>query len=263
MKSYKIGFTDSGVGSLIFARDFIVNSTKKLRELGGLYGVKFEFLQCGDNKNMPYSSKNREDVKNFINKSLDYLEEKGVNLSIIACNTACINNNDFSRNMKIMTIINESAKLLEEVLTENNDKSVLIMATNATINSGDYQKLLSGFNIKTFSSSLMAEAIEKEILTENRIKEIINEEMQKLGNIDEIQTIALFCTHYPFYTKYLKEYFPQKRIITQGSLLSTVILEKIQTDLEYKIQYNFTNKDIQDIALNNLFLIGCKNLYGY
>lgn len=279
LKMYKIGFTDSGIGSLIFTLDFRNKSLKELQDLSKKYGRNISLVQLGDNMNVPYSTKSGIEVNQLINNSLAKLEKNGVQVGVIACNTACVMDAKFPSVKKLypMSIIEESAIELYKqanTLSKDNKINIIVMGTAPTIKSGDYTKALqkvhkaSGSNkelvIHGFSAPEFVTAMEKELLTENKIKDIISKAMLRMEdeigkeNIKETLVVGLFCTHYPFFRKYMQEFLSERhnkdfKLLSQGEILSPYILNYVEKDLSKLPVNNTINQPNSEILIDSYF----------
>ena len=75
----KIGVFDSGVGGLTV-----------LKEIYKYYPNE-DYIYIGDNKNLPYGEKTKEQLLMYASKIFDYFIKEKVNIVVIACNTMCSN----------------------------------------------------------------------------------------------------------------------------------------------------------------------------
>src|SRR5271166_756319 len=72
-----LGLFDSGLGGFTILRP--------LRAL--LPGHAFLYL--GDQAHVPYGDRSPEELLGFLRHNLDYLNEAGANVIVVACNTSC------------------------------------------------------------------------------------------------------------------------------------------------------------------------------
>src|SRR5271170_4891164 len=73
----KIGVFDSGVGGLTVLRELVA------RVPGA------DYLYFGDTARLPYGSKSAVTVAKYAVSAIRFLEQRGAELIVIACNTAC------------------------------------------------------------------------------------------------------------------------------------------------------------------------------
>jgi len=258
---YRIGFTDSGLGSLIFALDFLESSCARIKELSTKYNCEFQLIQLGDNANVPYSTKTPQEVNRLISSSLFKLEEQDCKIGVVACNTACIDNVKFHflKKIKPFTIVDESAKIAyQQAISSHNfalsdSVGIIIMGTQATIKSQDYQHRITalhqqrqgfnGLNLYGFSAPEFVTQMETQYLEPSIMNLLVKKTLERMyeeigeENISKASNIALFCTHYPLFKKEISENLQAKfgkkfNIITQGQILSDKILDMVEKDLE-------------------------------
>lgn len=284
--NFKIGFTDSGLGSLIFAIDFAEASKSRIKELSHRFNCEFELIQLGDNANVPYSTKTPQKVNQLINTSLHQLEKQGCKIGVVACNTACVDDAKFPflTKLKPFTIVDESAKIIhrQTLLLNQNSKSsspikMLIMATEATIKSQDYHHKISTLHeqsssekkleIYGFSAPELVIKMETEYLDQTKISLLASKTIEKMfneigeKNLQEISNIALFCTHYPLFkkeiSKQLQEKFGKKfHLFSQGEILSDKILDEaekvLNSEKQTSVQENKAQNDLESIDSSSL-----------
>jgi glutamate racemase len=72
----KIGFFDSGIGGIT-----VLHQALKI--------LPYEdYLFYADTKHVPYGEKSKEEVREYIIKSVEFIAEHNVKALVIACNTA-------------------------------------------------------------------------------------------------------------------------------------------------------------------------------
>ena len=186
-----IGICDSGVGGLTILKDI----HKRYPRLDITY--------YGDEANMPYGDKTKEELEKIFSDIKAYFKDKGCTDIIVACNTMCsaIKFNDDT--IKIHDII---TKTLDKVDTPK-DKKVLVFATPFTIKKGRYQKGLAerGYQSEGIALKDLAKDIEDGI-DKAMIKDKLYQEFRKHQD-ENIGAIILGCTHYPIYKDLFYEYY--------------------------------------------------------
>ncbi|MGL4367449.1 MAG: glutamate racemase [Brevinemataceae bacterium] len=193
-----IGIIDSGVGGLSILKcltDHFPNES---------------FQYIADTKNMPYGNKTQKELLDILYHNISVLNKS--KLIITACNTlscllGCIN---FPA-PPVMGIIDS---LVETTVQNPQLKKIGILATEFTINSNLYQKLLINKrpDIEIFQQKapLLASAIEKENLAEIKILLLTYLEY---FSVQQIDGLILGCTHYNLVIDVIKEQYPNWKII--------------------------------------------------
>lgn len=215
----RIGMFDSGIGGLTVLKSFLK------------YHPDNEYFYYGDTLNVPYGSKTKEQLLELSLKIIKYLENKKVDIIIIACGT--ISSNIYkelqnSTNIPIYSIINETINYV----TRKNYKNTLLLATQATVNTHIFKKNIS--NIIEIACPKLVPLIENK---DENIKEVLNDYVKDIKNID---SIILGCTHYPIIKKEIKEIYKDIDLIDMGEVLA----KKIQVKDSFKsIDLYFSKKD--------------------
>ena len=179
-----LGVFDSGVGGLS-----VLKEIRKVTEVDVLY--------YGDCIHAPYGDKTSGEIVSFIKNTLIHLKSRGVTHFVSACNSMSVHTTQelldelhISRHHYIDMIDGVNA------ITFPSGSTVLIVGTQATIDSGVYQEILSGKNISydVFVPVSLAGAIETDNVHE--ITENVNRVIDKASSI-QVSYILYACTHYP------------------------------------------------------------------
>ena len=75
----RVGLFDSGIGGITVLKEMLK------------YHPNNEYFYYGDTLNVPYGDKTIEELYNCVEKIIDYLKEKKVDIIIIACGTVSAN----------------------------------------------------------------------------------------------------------------------------------------------------------------------------
>jgi len=216
----RIGLFDSGLGGLTVLKEF----KKKY--------PNNEYIYFGDNKNLPYGSKTKEELFNLSCNAIEYLISKNVELIIIACGTVSSNvYNELKTkyNVPIYDIITPVINYIDE----SDFKTVGLIATQATISSNKFK---DGIN-KTFygqACPLLVPYIEGDKSID--INSVLNE---YLSNIKDFDAIILGCTHYPLLENEIKK-ITNSKLINMGTILcdSLNIIDSIEKVNLYFSKYD-------------------------
>jgi glutamate racemase len=113
-------------------------------------------------------------------------------------------------NIPIYSVISELPKYIEE----KKYKNTLVLATNATINSHTFKKIIKN-NVKEVACPKLVPIIEN-----NKYDELDNALNVYLDDLKDIDSIILGCTHYPIIRKYIEEKIENIDIIDMGEILA-------------------------------------------
>jgi len=188
MQSKKpIGVFDSGLGGLS-----VLGELKKLLP-------NENFIYFGDNANVPYGEKSKEQLVGFSRNILDYFKSRDVKMALMACNTSSAvtlsvvkNEYDFD----ILGLIEPTAKFL----ASQDEPNIGVIATSATIKSNAYKDTIlkySNKNIFQIPCPGLVELVEQGQVQTPEATELVRQYILPLLE-QKVSKIVLGCTHYPF-----------------------------------------------------------------
>lgn len=212
-----VAFFDSGVGGLT-----VYKEVKKLLP-------NEDYLYFGDTINMPYGEKTQDELIKIARKIFDFFAAKEVKAVVMACNTTSAMTYETLKDdydFKIYPIIQSVAKVISKLPIEH----LGVFATPATINSHAYAREINKLNPSLEVTEISCPAWVR-IVEENRlnqpqsllqIKERVNEMIAH-----KPQRIVLGCTHYPYLTGIIKQFYPEKDLIDPAKYFAQFIKEDL------------------------------------
>jgi glutamate racemase len=193
----RAGVFDSGVGGLTVVKSLV---EAKLFD---------EIIYFGDTARVPYGIKDANTVLRYSLEALEFFNNFDVDVMIIACNTAsayALAELQKQANFPVYGVIEPGAMALEES-GHNHDDPILVIGTDATINSKSYQTLLakSGFtNIQAIATPLFVPLVEEEINKDTILTPVFE---HYFSDVDSPKALILGCTHFPLLEDKLQHYF--------------------------------------------------------
>lgn len=198
-----IGIFDSGIGGLTVAH--------AIRQL-----LPHEnMIYFGDTAHLPYGDKSEAAIQAYSIKIADVLLKKGCKVIVIACNSASSAAYELLKEYvrKDAHIINVIDPMIEYLARHYSGKTIGLIGTKRTVQSGVYGKKLTesnrGIILHALATPLLAPMIEEGFFNNQISHEIIAQYLSDpiLGTID---ALVLACTHYPLIKKEIKEYYQGK-----------------------------------------------------
>ena len=125
-----IGVFDSGIGGLTVAREIMRNLPSE------------KIVYFGDTARLPYGSKSKDTIIRYSRQIVRFLQSRGVKAIVVACNTAsalALDTLEKEIDIPIIGVVKPGARVAAQA-TES--KRVGVIATEATIRSGLYTKLI-------------------------------------------------------------------------------------------------------------------------
>mgnify|MGYP001024502540 CR=1 FL=1 len=215
MNSNPIGMFDSGIGGMTVF--------KEVKEALANESI----IYLGDNINFPYGAKSKETIQELTQKGLDFCQEKGAKLLVIACGTATSQALDTVKDKMKVPVIGIIEPTIEYIARKESLHTVGVIATAGTIRSGGWEKALKiarpDIQVKTNACPLLAPLAE-EGWVENEVARLaIHEYVKEMHDVD---ALILGCTHYPLFEKVLREELGSEiELINTGKLVAQKVKE--------------------------------------
>jgi glutamate racemase len=198
-KGLTIGVFDSGFGGLTV-----------LRELLPLVGDA-HCVYLGDTARLPYGSKSRETIVRYALSSARFLQQRGAQLLVVACNTATALALDELRaalTIPVVGVIQPGAEAAADACKEQGTTpGVLVLATQATIESHAYARACAALGLKATEKAcpLLVPLVEEGWLGEDgdAARASVTAQVlriylgEALRDAPESRALLLGCTHYP------------------------------------------------------------------
>ena len=200
MKNKYIGIFDSGVGGLT-----VLSSLLKILP-------NENYLYLGDTANVPYGIKSPEQIKDLSVQSFKKMEKYGLKALVIGCNTATVYGLEAIKQITDLPVIGIIDSGLEAV-KEADVERVLVVATDATINSGvirdGIEKISPNIQIQGIGCPEMVKAVESGETKSSKGYELVKDYLdQSMTNED---SILLACTHFPAMIDNIERYYESKK----------------------------------------------------
>jgi len=183
-----IGVFDSGIGGLTVVKEIIKLMPNE------------DIVYFGDTGRTPYGPRPVEQITEFTNQILDFLNGQGIKLAVMACNTITMWTLEQACSRYNFPIVgmNTGEQL---ALTVTKNKNIGIAATRATINSGKHAARIkatdASANVFSQACPLLCTMVEREVVAGAEADAACRECFLPIKEAG-VDTIVLACTHYPF-----------------------------------------------------------------
>jgi glutamate racemase len=214
-----IGVFDSGFGGLTVL--------KALLEL--LPGC--DYLYFGDTARLPYGSKSVETVAKYAVEAAHFLEHRGAQLLVIACNTAtalALDKITAAASVPVIGVVEPGA---ERAVAASKNRRVVVIGTEATVGSHAYLKALEarGVQAKEKACPLLVPLVE-----EGWVEHSVTEQVARIY-LDEAfsdgfkaaDVLVLGCTHYPLIKPVLHRVAPAHVTIVDSAESTAEAVRKL------------------------------------
>ena len=206
MNNNPIGIFDSGIGGLTVLRKIIEILPNE------------KYIYYADKDNVPYGTKLKEEVKEYIKDAIKFLISKGVKAIVIACNTASVASMNLDCKVPVFRIIEPTANNALKV-----SNNIGVLATNFTIESKGYDLYLKD-NMKGIKASPFVTIVEEDSIKTEQSQKVIYDILNPFKG--EIDSIILGCTHFSVLEEDVKKVLGQDIKIIDSCKAFTGVLKK-------------------------------------
>lgn len=201
-----IGIFDSGVGGLT-----VLASLKDMLPHENM-------IYIGDNKHSPYGEKTKEQLFAYATQICDYFVKKNVKMIVLACNTTSANIlEELQRQYPTIPIVGVIHSTIHDFLSQNL-KSVLVIATKATIHSHKYKTFIHQYdpsiNVYELETPRIVPLIESGQYKQG-IQDVLQEYLKPYTH--QVESLILGCTHYPIVSQQIQEVFGKEKTYVSSS----------------------------------------------
>lgn len=202
-----IGVFDSGVGGI-----------SVLRELVRLMPGE-DYIYFGDSIHAPYGTKKLEEVRELTIHNVEFLLANGAKSIVVACNTATSAAVAVLRKMYPDVPLVGIEPAIKPAVMNKPDSNIIVMATPMTLKQEKFQKLMAKYddmgNIIPLPCPGLMEFVERGDLEGEDLRTYIINLFHDIDT-DNIDSIVLGCTHYPFAKKMIKSVVGERIKIYDG-----------------------------------------------
>jgi len=218
--------------------EFIYDKMKETKIKSLLENKIFQtIIYYGDTARVPYGSKDKNTIIRYSHEALEYFANYDIDILIVACNTAsayALSSLQKVSKIPIVGVI-DSGILAVNSTIKNKNSNILVIGTNATIDSRLYEKGLKkeGFkNITSIATPLFVPLVEENILDGQIVNSTLDHYFKDLYDID---IVILGCTHFPLLKNKIKNYFGKDTtIIHSGDAIVQFLKDEYSCTKKYQ-----------------------------
>lgn len=205
----KAAVFDSGIGGLTVVKSLLA---RKLFN---------EIIYYGDTARVPYGTKDPNTIIRYSLEALEFFNNFDIDILIVACNTAsayALEELRAKAKFKVIGVIEPGVLALENCHIRK-DSSILVIGTQATINSQSYQTRLAqhGYTrIHALAAPLLVQLVEEGLLAGRIVDETFR---HYFGATLQPDALILGCTHYPLMQDAFKQYFSGAQLVHSGEAI--------------------------------------------
>ena len=238
----RIGFFDSGVGGLT-----VLHAAAQAL-------ASSDFIYYADTDNVPYGDKTKEQVRDYVFRAADFLTGQGIDVLVVACNTATSVAIEALRQAYAMPIIGMEPAVKPAVENHNN-KRVLVTATQLTLREDKLRQLITRLDCEDIVDLLALPALvtyaERAVFDGDTLRRYLSGALNG-RNVNRYQTVVLGCTHFIFYRQIFRSLLGPDIDIIDGNagtvrqLVQTIETLKIPLGGDGRIDYYHSGRAVRD-----------------
>ena len=210
-----IGVFDSGVGGLTVLRALLDRIPDA------------DYLYFGDTARLPYGSKSAATVAHYAVGAVRYLQDRGADLLVIACNTATALALDEIKAAASVAVIGVVEPGAEAAAAATRTRKVVVIGTEATMSSHAYRRALEARKVAVREKAcplfvpLVEEGWVEHTVTEQVARIYLSEAFAGPSSDDagdfNADVLVLGCTHYPLIKPLLRRMAPEHVAIVDSA----------------------------------------------
>jgi glutamate racemase len=212
-----VGVFDSGFGGLTVLRSLLSRIPAA------------NYLYLGDTARLPYGAKSQATIARYAVESARFLEQRGCEYLVIACNTAtALALEDIRRavSVPVLGVIEPGAHAARKAVA-NPRGEVLVLATAATVQSHAYHAACEAIGLKAteVACPLLVPLVEEGWTDHDVTREVLRIYLSEALTKCNPQAVLLGCTHYPLIASEI-----EKTLLALGS--SAVVIDSAEATAE-------------------------------
>lgn len=214
-----IGIIDSGLGGLSIFSTLLKTLPNE------------SFIYIADSKNCPYGGKSKKEILSLTEAMVNYLKNRDIKFLVVACNTITVTAiKDLREEFKDIPIVG-IVPVIKTAAERTKNGKIGIFSTVVTSKS-KYQKELidnfaDGVKVINVGSSDLVPLIEKG--EAKQIKKVLEDELG-IFKENDIDTLALGCSHFPLIKKQISKVLPNVLILDSSGAVSRQVKRILQVN---------------------------------
>lgn len=219
----KIGVIDSGIGGLTVLSSLINKCPNH------------EYIYFGDTIHLPYGEKSKEEIIDYTNNIIRFLESEKVDVIVIACGSISSHKEFIKSNVPLIDIISPLEGKLD------NYKKISVMATAISIKTNAFKNYINS-ELNLIACPKLVPIIENN--NYKKLDKVLNEYLE---TTKDSEALILGCTHYPLIKNEVSKYF-QGDIICLDKYIVDIVKNMQESSYSLKLYFSaITEKLLENV----------------
>ncbi len=178
-----------------------------------------DLIYLGDTARLPYGTKSNSSISRYAGQATALLQERGIKLLVVACNTAsAVALDTLTEQMKPLPVIGVVEPGATAAVTARPGGRHLVLATEATVRYGAYRQAITRRDeraeVRELACELMVSLAEEGWTEGGIVEAIIRRYLEPLAELAfEPDSIILGCTHFPLLRPAIR------RVVAEGTAI--------------------------------------------
>jgi glutamate racemase len=180
-----------------------------------------DYLYFGDTARLPYGSKSAATVAHYAVDAVRYLQERGAEMLVIACNTATALALPEIKAAADVEVIGVVAPGAVAAAAATRTKKVVVIGTDATVSSHAYRHALEAHGVTAHEKAC---PLFVPLVEEGWVEHAVTEQVARIylaeafaDGAAEADVLVLGCTHYPLIKPLLRRVAPEHVAIVDSA----------------------------------------------
>jgi glutamate racemase len=218
-----LGVFDSGFGGLTVLRAL-------LPRIPGAH-----YIYLGDTARLPYGAKSQATIARYAVESARFLEERGAEYLVIACNTATALALPEIRAAVSIPVLGVIDPVVQAAQQRHPNGNVLVLATTATVHSHAYAHACEAHSLLATEKAcpLLVPLVEEGWIDHAVTRDVLRIYLTEALAAASPQAVLLGCTHYPLIaseiTAMLRNLGSQAEVIDSAEATATEVARTVQS----------------------------------
>lgn len=238
----KIAFFDSGIGGLS-----VLHHAMRV-----MPNERFVFF--ADEDHVPYGTKSRKEVMEFVDEAFEFLTGLGVDAIVVACNTATSVAVQEMRSRYDIPIIGMEPAA-KRALDLYGDRRVLVTATPITVKGRKMQLLMENVDKHNLVDLLplprLVEFAERQEFESRPVRDYLEQALSPY-DFSEYSSLVLGCTHFNYFKDVMRSLLPEHVKFVDGNE-GTVreLIRRLPTEVHTNgevtgVEYYYSGRRVED-----------------
>ena len=226
-----------------------------------------DYVFYADVDNVPYGEKTTEQIREYVDRAVDFLVSKGCKAIVLACNTATSAAITFLRNKYQIPIIGIEPAV-KPACAHNRGKRIMVVATPVTAKGVKLKNLIMKYDIDSkvdvIALPKLVRFAQQDEFNSAEVMNYLNNQFAG-HNFNDYSELVLGCTHFNYFKDSFAKLFPDDIEIIDGNigvsnylkniLIKNGVLDNNNDKLCGTVEYYYSGRAVDDKELEHIKML--------